>query len=285
MSNTKSMSNTKMRRPAPPNPAKTVTGILNKQRDNLSKVIKHLSHMEEKRASRLDRTESRAERERLEARFAMERENDQRRVMTIRDDYEKLKKSVAEGTFSEGKVQQRYREQMIAKKLPRPIADYHNRFQGLETPADVILFKANVHMFEKYDAKYRERIEVARHLAGEEERYKLGLLNERKDVLKQLIDVRQREIREATVQPGQPSSRVSSARSALTPSAHFLQMSQQNRNNAAPSRARPSSSSSTVSAASTASWASFASKSSTRPRYGAARESSIKPVVPRLAIK
>ena len=44
--------------------------------------------------------------ERLEARFEKERENDQRRVMIIRDDYEKLKKSVKEGTFSEGKVQQ-----------------------------------------------------------------------------------------------------------------------------------------------------------------------------------
>lgn len=281
----KSLPAATVRRPI--NPSKTVTGILEKQRNNLSKVIKHLSNLEEKRASRLDRTESRAERERLEARFDKERDNDQRKVMTLRDDYEKLKKSASEGTFSEGKVQQRYREQMMAKKLPRPIQEYHNRFQGLETPVDIILFKANMHMFEKYDSKYRERAEMARHLAAEEERYKLNLLNERKDVLKQLIDVRQREIRESSMLPVQPSARISSARSAPTPSAQLMLMAHQNRNNAAPGRPRPrpSSSFSTISSASSASWASFASKSSARPRYGAARESSLKPVVPKLVIK
>ena len=173
-----------------------------------------------------------------------------------------------------------YQEQMIAKEASTAFKEHHNRFQGLETPVDVILFKANVQMFEKYDAKYRKRAEVAKHMAAEEEKYKLSLLNERRDVLKQLIDVRQREIRESSVQPMQYSARASSARSALTP---IAQMTQQRRSNTA--RCRPSSSSSTISSASSASWASFASRSSVRPRYGAAKESSMKPIVPKLAIK
>jgi len=265
-----------------PNPSKTVNGILEKQRENLAKVIKHLSNQEEKRASRLDRTESRAERERLEARFEKERAEDQKRVMTIRDDYEKLKKSAENGIFTEDKVQQRYAGQMIAKSLPRPITEHHNRFQGLETPIDVILFKANVHMFEKYDAKYRDRQEMAKHMAEEEERYKLSLLRERKDVLTQLIDVRKREIREAGCgrNTGRASSARSSARPVLTPSAQFAQMAQGVSN--VTSRPRPSSSASVASTASSASWASFASKSGTRPVYGAARNSSFKPVVPSL---
>ena len=107
MKSTKSLNMDKTRPKKPEyKPAARTEDILEKQRVNLAKTIKALSHAEEKRASRLDRTESRAAREKLEARFDKERESDQKRVMVIKDDYESLKKSIAEGKLNESKVQQ-----------------------------------------------------------------------------------------------------------------------------------------------------------------------------------
>ena len=119
-------------------PANSTESILEKQRLNLAKTIKALSHAEEKRASRLDRTESRVAREKLEARFEKEREQDQKRIMVIKDDYESLKRSIVEGKLDENKVHQRFRRQMADRKLPCRLQTDHNRFQGLETPTDVI---------------------------------------------------------------------------------------------------------------------------------------------------
>lgn len=261
-------------------PAKTTESILEKQRLNLAKTIKALSHAEEKRASRLDRTESRSAREKLEARFDKEREHDQKRIMVIKDDYESLKKSIVEGKLDENKVQQRYSKQMADRKLPSRLQTDHNRFQGLETPTDVILFRASVNMFEKYDAKFRERANMDRHLAAEEEQYKLGLLRERRDVLQKLISVQQKEMKE--MQNAPPSTRVSSARptSNRVTTAEFLLQTKMNTPAPATSRRRPSSSASTASSASNASWASFGS--SAAPRYGVAKNSSLRPSVPKL---
>ena len=263
-------------------PAARIDDILEKQRVNLAKTIKALSHAEEKRASRLDRTESRAAREVLEARFEMEREHDQKRVMVIKDDYESLKRSIAEGKLSESKVQQRYAQQMADRKLPSRLESNHNRFQGLESPTDIILFRANVNMFEKYDAKFRKRAEMERHFAAEEERYKLGLLRERRDVLKKLITVQQKEMKEMQNVP-QSSARVSSARTASGRSSttNFLLQTKMHSHTPAATR-RPSSSASTASTATSASWASFGS--STGPQYGVAKNSSLKPNVPPLKL-
>ena len=118
--------------------------------------------------------------EKLEARFEKEREQDQKRIMVIKDDYESLKRSIVEGKLDENKVHQRFRRQMADRKLPCRLQTDHNRFQGLETPTDVILFRANVNMFEKYDAKFRKKAEMERHVAAEEEQYKLSLLRERR---------------------------------------------------------------------------------------------------------
>ena len=270
----------KLERPKKPEykPGKTPESILEKQRENLAKTIKALSHAEEKRASRLDRTDSRLAREALEARFDKEREHDQKRIMIIKDDYESLKKSVETGSFTPGKIQDRYRQQMGDRLLPKKLQSTHNRFQGLETPTDVILFKANVHMFEKYDEKYRQRADMTRYMQREEETFKLGLLKEKRDVLKQLIHVQQRDMQAPA------STRVNSARSVSSnksSSAHFMLSSRTN--NGGGGRGRPSSSASTASSASAASWASFAP--STNNRFGAAKNSSFKPSVPALKFK
>ena len=261
-------------------PANSTESILEKQRLNLAKTIKALSHAEEKRASRLDRTESRVAREKLEARFEKEREQDQKRIMVIKDDYESLKRSIVEGKLDENKVNQRFRRQMADRKLPCRLQTDHNRFQGLETPTDVILFRANVNMFEKYDAKFRKKAEMERHVAAEEEQCKLSLLRERRDVLKKLISVQQKEIKE--LQNAPPSVRASSARptSNRVTTTELLLRTRSNASATSTSHQRPSSSSSTVSSASTASWASFGS--STGPRYGVARNSSLKPNIPKL---
>jgi hypothetical protein len=284
MKSTKALNMDKTRPKKPEyKPAARTEDILEKQRVNLAKTIKALSHAEEKRASRLDRTESRAAREKLEARFDKERESDQKRVMVIKDDFESLKKSIAEGKLNESKVQQRYAQQMADRKLPSRIESSHNRFLGLETPTDVILFKANVHMFEKYDSKFRQRAQMERHMAAEEEQFKLGLLRERRDVLKQLIHVQQKEMKEVHNMP-QSSARVSSARSATNRSSTTNFLLQAKMHTPAPASARrPSSTASTASAASAASWASFGS--STGPKYGVAKNASLRPKVPTLNLK
>jgi hypothetical protein len=239
-------------------PSTSVSEILGKQKRNLLNVVHECSRNEEKRSVKMERATTKSQQEKLEARFAMEREHDQHRLKMLKDDFDRLKKTVVDGDFNERKVQNRYRKLMWEAKMPSTITTDVNRFQGLETPGDFILHKACVNMFEKYDSKFRDKMERSRQAQINDAQGQLNLLYQKRDVLLQLAEVQKRSDTSHTVNTS--SGRFNKEFHSLK-SRYGCYPSSNNNNALSTSRStgrgRPNSARSTTSTSSAASWASF----------------------------
>ncbi len=178
-------------------PAKATNVILSKQYENLRKAVNECAKSEEKRAVKMERATSKSERDKLEARFDNEREIDRKRIVMIKEDVEGLKSSVLQGTVNIHDLKSRQSQQLEEAKLPPRLANDHNRFQGLETPIDFILHKANLGMFDRHDIEFAERqkrLQPKFDIVQETKRCQL--LEQKKQILTQVIQVQQREINE-----------------------------------------------------------------------------------------
>lgn len=242
-------------------PSTSVSEILGKQKTNLLSAVRECSRNEEKRSVKMERATTKSQQEKLEARFAMEREQDQHRLKMLKDDFDRLKKTVVDGDFNERKVQNRYRQLMWEAKLPSTITTDVNRFQGLETPGDFILHKACVNMFEKYDSKFRDKMERSRQAQINDAQGQLNLLYQKRDVLVQLAEVQKRSDVSHIVDSS--SGRFNQEFQTMKNRYGCYPSSSSRYNNNALStgrstaRGRPNSARSTTSTASAASWASF----------------------------
>ena len=178
-------------------PAKGTSIVLTKQYTSLRRAINECAKSEEKRAVKMERATSHSQREMLETRFDAEREMDRRRILVMKDDIERLKSKIVEGNVSNEDLRSRFKQQIADAKLPPKLELGHNRFQGLETPVDIILYKANLNMFERHDAEFRRKLDASKpkfDIVHEQKR--CALLEQKRQVLHQVIHIQQREIAE-----------------------------------------------------------------------------------------
>jgi len=178
-------------------PSKATNVILSKQYDNLRKAINECANSEERRAMKMERATSKHERDKLEARFENERDLDRRRITVIKEDVDVLKSNVMRGEVSTHDLSSRFSQQLEDAKLPPRLSTDHNRFHGLETPIDFILHKANLSMFDRHDVEFAERqkrLQPKFDIVHETKRF--HLLEQKKQILTQVIQVQQREINE-----------------------------------------------------------------------------------------
>ena len=145
---------------------------------------------------KMERALTKAARDKLENRFDIEREADRKRITIIKDDLERLKTGTQEGSVTNKDLVNRFHQAVAESKLFKGDHDI-NRFHGLETPIDFILHKANVGMFDKHDQDFKRRVEANKpkfDIISETKRY--NLLQEKRDILRQVVQVQQREINE-----------------------------------------------------------------------------------------
>jgi len=171
----------------------SVEEVLAKQRKALVDTIKEARNAEEKRASRLERAKE-AERKRLESRFELEREQDQQRISRLASDFDVLKQATSRGEFNESVLSSRHAQikENLRKAGGGKAHEHYNRFVGLETPEDIIVHRKVCAMFDKHanDAARRR----APAFNAYEHQKKLVLLHQKRDILKQLVTVQQREL-------------------------------------------------------------------------------------------
>jgi len=218
---------------------------MQRHRAFLKAALRECRQSEEKRAVRFERAQSASDRAQLEKRFEMEREMDQQRLQRLTTDFDLIKKAIERGEISSSMVEQR---KQFSKKPVLPKLDVeHNRFSGCETYADIIKHESAIKMFDKIDraahAKLRPKFDpypVQKNLQ---------LLQQKREILTQLIDVQAKEIRARQGSGGGgPAATLS-----LSLSRPNRQQHQQT------SRWETGSTASGASSATSASWASFAS--------------------------
>ena len=142
---------------------------------------------------RYERAQSASERAQLDKRFEMERELDRQRLQRLTEDYSNVQKAIKSGEFPASLVEQR---KAFSKKPVLPKLDVeHNRFSGCETYTDIIKHESAIIRFDKIDAAARRKLlpkfdpyPVQRNLK---------LLQQKRDILTQLINVQTKEIRAA----------------------------------------------------------------------------------------
>jgi hypothetical protein len=256
-------------------PSKAVDSVLSKQMENLRRTIDECARLEERRAMKMERAPTKDAREKLDTRFEMEREADRRRISVIKDDLTRLKTETQHGAVSNKDLTLRFHQALHEARLPKALEMGHNRFQGLETPVDFILHRANVGMFDKHDEDFRRRVEASKpKFDVVHETKKFHLLEEKRDILRQVVAVQQREIQEmerrqraATLSVPTGRAIVNNIKHATQTFMHELDTKQRKLEEWKQSKSgggggRPSSSASSVSSrASTASMATFASPS------------------------
>ena len=282
-------------------PSKKTKVIVEKQNENLRKTINECARAEEVRASKMERATTRNQRDALEARFEKERDMDKHRIQIIQDDLSKYKNVLKDGKISDIDTRARAIQQLEDAKLPARLDHEYHRFHGLETPVDFILHKATVEKeAHAVDAFQKKQIRMQPKFDMVHETKRLNLLQEKKQILKQVIAVQQQAISrqeraasEVVVRSGRDI-----ANDIRTTTINICQQfDEKNRKMAdwkaakmgggsMSARSRGSSAGSVASRGSTASWASFHTTSAPKPvsRGGGGHRVSVRPApkVPQL---
>ena len=197
-------------------PSKSTNVILTKQYENLRRAVNECAKSEEKRAVKMERAATKSERDKLEARFDNEREIDRKRINMIKEDVEGLKTIVQQGAVNTHDLKSRQSQQLEEARLPPRLAAKHNRFHGLETPIDFILHKANLAMFDKHDVEFAEKLRKSQpkfDIIHETKRCQL--LEQKKQILTEVIQVQQREINEMERNMREAANQKQSARTRV----------------------------------------------------------------------
>ena len=142
---------------------------------------------------RYERAQSASERTQLDKRFEMERELDRQKLQRLTEDYVNVQKAIKSGEFPASLVEQR---KAFSKKPVLPKLDVeHNRFSGCETYTDIIKHESAIIRFDKIDAAARRKLQPKFDPYPVQKNLKL--LQQKRDILTQLINVQTREIRAA----------------------------------------------------------------------------------------
>jgi len=281
--------------------------ILEKQRENLRKTINECARAEETRATKMERATTRDQRDKLESRFDNERNMDRHRIRIIQDDLSKYKSVLTEGKINDIDTRARARLQLEDAKLPARLDHEYHRFHGLETPVDFILHKATVvkeatasNAFQKKLIAMQPKFDMVH------ETKRLHLLQEKKQILKQVISVQQQAIMrqeraasEVVVRSGRDIAadiRNTTINVCQEHDERTRKMAQWKANKMGgggwgvpqSARSRGSSASSVASRGSTASWASFHTTSAPKPVSrggGGFRAARPAPKVPQLNLR
>jgi len=159
----------------------------------VKQAIRECRNVEEKRAVRYERAQSASERTQLDKRFEMERELDRQKLQRLTEDYVNVQKAIKSGEFPASLVEQR---KAFSKKPVLPKLDVeHNRFSGCETYTDIIKHESAIIRFDKIDAAARRKLQPKFDPYPVQKNLKL--LQQKRDILTQLINVQTREIRAA----------------------------------------------------------------------------------------
>lgn len=180
-------------RPGARPPSEDVDQLLQRHRTFVKQAIRECRNVEEKRAVRYERAQSASERTQLDKRFEMERELDRQKLQRLTEDYVNVQKAIKSGEFPASLVEQR---KAFSKKPVLPKLDVeHNRFSGCETYTDIIKHESAIIRFDKIDAGARRKLQPKFDPYPVQKNLKL--LQQKRDILTQLINVQTREIRAA----------------------------------------------------------------------------------------
>jgi len=163
--------------------------LIEKQRGNVIISIKQARNLEKKRLDRLDNPKlSNIEREKLSERFNKERILDQEKISSLLQDFEQLQ-SVNNSGILDNHIKHRKHiiNQARIHHLVKNESQKLNRFQGLETDNDKIFYADAIKKFNKHDQVFEKKIAPKFDMYAERQR--LNLLNEKKNILKQLIQM------------------------------------------------------------------------------------------------
>jgi hypothetical protein len=163
--------------------------LVEKQRRNVIIAVKQARNLEKQRLDRLDNHKlSNVEREKLLERFNRERQLDQERISGLMEDFATLQ-TVKEKGILENHIE--HRKQVIHQArvhhLVKNESQKLNRFRGLETDMDKIFYADAIKKFEKHDNVFEKKMAPKFDMYAERQR--LNLLNEKKNILKQLIQM------------------------------------------------------------------------------------------------
>jgi len=189
--------------------------LIEKQRKNVIIAVKQARQSENKRLDRLDNHKlSINDREKLLKRFDSERLKEQERISGLMEDFTTLQTIKQQGLLQDHIEHRKY---VIEKAKQNHFVNNEdqklNRFRGLETDMDKIFYADAIKKFEKQDKKFEKKMAPKFDMYAERQR--LNLLNEKKNILKQLIQMESSNIRNR-FQP--PQSNRSSYRDSDTAS-------------------------------------------------------------------
>jgi len=165
-----------------------MANIVKKHKRFLAEKIRDAQEAEEIRISRLQKCKNVADSASLNARYAGERARDQENIKNLTEDYKRVKEKYETGQLkavdSTRKVE---RQIMLAQGNKSNATSDADRFAGFDTYEDKMFQKGINQMFEKHDKRFK-RCNTKSFDYAEENR-KLKLLNEKRQLLTQLINL------------------------------------------------------------------------------------------------
>lgn len=235
--------------------------VVERQRVCLLEAVREAREAEEKRCDFLDNKLPRSVRAKYEERFNAERARDQEKIDRLVTDFKMIKKAVVNGEFAAARKERSMISNTVEGKYPEA---RHNRFEGLETPVDIIFHKTIINMFDNYDKKFEARHAPKFNEYAEKKRLKL--LEDKRTLLNKLVSVQRNEIVEhmrAKQQTGLGLGADNGVRGVMSAGGGIPRHgSQSARDTQSVCSSRSSASSSGES------WATFASRSSNRGGVG-----------------
>lgn len=163
--------------------------IIKNQKKNLVQTIKDAEKAELSRMKKLSLVATSGERSVLVRRFDQERQRDQERIENLSKDFFTLQDKLQSGDL--GQLAEQRHEQSTAgggNVIRQNDGHLKNRFVGLENHNDIIFHTAVCDKFGKYDEKFRQKLSRPVYNANEEV-HKLKLLNDKRTLLKQLVNI------------------------------------------------------------------------------------------------
>jgi hypothetical protein len=165
-------------------PCANVDDIINRQALALKNTILEAKQNEKTRIRKLTEATSREREAELNKRYELERQRDEMRITNLMEDLERVKVGAAKGELS------------VCPKGSRVISNPNmnaNRFAGCENANDLKFLKEVTTNFQKYDEKFNRKLGVNKFEYYVEKK-KCNLLAEKRDVLKQLVDMHTQEL-------------------------------------------------------------------------------------------
>jgi len=158
--------------------------IIRRQAEALKSTILEAKQNEKIRIRKLSEAHNREREVELNKRYELERQYDEGRITNLMGDLDRLKAGVANGELT------------VCPKGNRIIPNKNintNRFAGCENATDLKFLKEVTNNFQKYDEKFQRKLGMNKFDYYAEKK-RCNLLSEKRNVLKQLVDVHTQEL-------------------------------------------------------------------------------------------